>query len=240
MRKTVLLAGAAALLPTICSVPLAAKASGPANTHFAPPSSDMILTRIVWRELADGGSIMVRRSYAVRFVPEESGYRLDGHLIDATVDAPPELAPLAELERTRPDNSLFPIRLDGQGKVLSDGVAPIAETRQAAASIAQGVLAKAPMRPTDRAEALKQAKVLGTDNGVYGHVPLDLFQPQPGERHERRPVALPDGQTGAVEIAIKVADVQSGGLAGSVERTVTTELAGTRRVSREVWSIKQR
>jgi hypothetical protein len=73
--------------------------------------------------------------------------------------------------------------------------------------------------------------------GVPTAWPADLFNPASGERSERRRIALPGGQEGEVHVSVKVIGSQPEGLPRSVERTVTTVLAGTARTSREQWTL---
>lgn len=235
-RGALLLAGIAGLATGSLTTPLA-RATPADRLSFEPPAGDLVLTRTVWRYLPDGQQIRVERSYAVRFLAEVGGFRLEGRLIDAVVDAPADLAPFAELERTRPDPTLFPVRLDAEGRVRADGTAPQAETRLKAAALARATLARAALTGADRQAADQQVATLSAGPGVYGAIPADLFRPRPGERRERRRIPLPGGMEGEVEVAIRVEGIQQSGLPSRVERTVTTELAGTARVSREVWTL---
>ena len=68
--------------------------------------------------------------------------------------------------------------------------------------------------------------------------PTDLFTASNGERHQHRTVALPDGSQGEVDVLLKVAVMLPCGMPASFERVVTTQLAGTRRVSRELWTLE--
>lgn len=236
-RRIVLLAGAGALVPILAPQGMALATQQPATLHFSPPSTGLILTRTLWRVMHDGEQIMVRRRYDVRFVADGSGYRLDGTLIDATVEAPASLALLADLERKRPDSGMFPVRIDASGTILSDSTAPDTAHHGAAAAVAQSLVSKAPIAGADKREAGQQIAQITAGQGAIGNLPPDLFRPQPGERRERRTIALPGGMAGEVEVAIKVSGVQSDGLPQVVERVVTTMLAGTTRVSREVWTL---
>src|SRR5688572_7537209 len=81
------LAGAAAALPLFRTGSAAAQ---PAS-RFAPPSGPMRYTRRLERELVDGARLVVSRGFAVRFVPEADGFRVDGEQVDSAVDAPAAL-----------------------------------------------------------------------------------------------------------------------------------------------------
>lgn len=234
-RKAILLAGLAALMPGAVGTTPARAASSAAQPRFDPPS-EAVLTRTVWRYLSDGQQIVVTRRYAVRFEAAAEGYRLDGALIEATVDAPQDLAPFAELERTRADTTMFPIVLDGGGRILTDGSLPGPEARNRAADLALRTIGSAKLSQDVKTLAARQVPVL-TANSSVTPVPPDLFQPHPGQRREVRKLALPGGMEGEVEVAMKVDTAGSGRLPRQVERVVTTRLAGTTKVSREVWSF---
>jgi len=55
---------------------------------FHAPAGEQVLTRTLRRQLADGGSIVTMRRYAIRFVPAGDGYRVEGRQLDARVEAP--------------------------------------------------------------------------------------------------------------------------------------------------------
>lgn len=235
--QALLLAGVAALLPVAAASELALAAPPAPDTLFSPPANELVLTRTLWRSLHDGQQIMVRRRYDVRFVADGSGYRLDGRLIDATVEAPAALAAFAALERNRVDVSLFPVRIDAQGRILVDGTPPQPGAHAAVDGLARTALGRAQLAAEERGAAGQQLSLLTGGYGAIGNLPPDLFQPQPGERHERRRIALPGGMEGEVEVAVKVAAPRLHSVPQTVERVVTTTLEGTTRVSREVWSF---
>ncbi|MEQ1542065.1 MAG: hypothetical protein HOO94_00985 [Novosphingobium sp.] len=235
--QSLLLASVAALLPVAAASNLALAAPTLADSRFSPPSSDLVLTRTLWRSLHDGQQIMIRRRYDVRFVADGAGYRLDGHLIDATVEAPAALAAFAALERNRVDVSLFPVRIDAQGRILIDGTPPPPGAHAAVESLARTALGDAPLAKPDEQAARQQLALITGRTGAIGSLPADLFRPQPGERLERRRIALPGGMEGEVEVATKVAASAPHSVPQTVERVITTTLEGTTRVSREVWSF---
>lgn len=229
------MAGLTALIPaTVTTLPVVAAADA-GTVRFAPPER-AILTRTVWRYLSDGQQIVVTRRYAVAFAPAGEGYRLDGALIEARVDAPSDLAAFAEMERRRPDTTTFPIVLDKAGRILSDGRAPDPAAREQAASLARKTIGGAAIDDQTRSEALSQVTALSAMSAITP-VPGDLFQPRPGERRETRKLALPGGAEGEVEVAMRVDVAGEGSLPQQIERVVTTRLAGTTKVSREVWSF---
>ena len=67
--------------------------------------------------------------------------------------------------------------------------------------------------------------------------PTDLFVASNGERRQHRSVVLPGGDQGEIEVLLKVDKLLPSGMPASFERVITTRLAGTQRVSRELWSL---
>jgi hypothetical protein len=235
--KVLLLVGAAALLPTLAGQ-VSAQSPALATQPFSPPDAPQVLTRTVWRTLADGKQIVVRRRYAVRFTRQGDGFLLDGQLLDAAVEAPPMLAPLAELERRRSDNGLFPMLLDAAGRIRS-GANPEAANPAAhdnARAQSQGMLAATPLASAQRQESTAFLNQLAAQ-GMPAGWPVDLFNPASAERSEHRRIALPSGLEGEVTVSIKVVGIHSHGMPNAVERTVTTVMAGNARTSREQWTL---
>ena len=104
-------------LALLALTPLAAQAqhaAAPAICHagFEAPARPMHFTRELRRSLFDGKELVVIRHYTVTFTPTPTGFRVDGTSAGTDVAAPERLAPLAELERKRPDTSMFPLTLD--------------------------------------------------------------------------------------------------------------------------------
>lgn len=208
----------------------------PASAAFAPPTTPVILTRSVQRPLAGGGEISVTRRYEIRFSWEKDCYRVDGRLLDVRVDAPPQLSRLAELERERSDPGLFPVFLDVQGMIRPSGKGEAARNPSAALSGAQSVLADTALPTSLRREL---AGPLGSvaEAGANSVWPPFLFNPGTAQRSTSRDIALPDGSSGRVDITVRADQRAPGQLPQRVERTITTQLSQTRRISHEVWTL---
>lgn len=216
------------------AVPLHAE---PTPAPFAPSASPLVLTRSLYLSLPDGQQIVVTRRYEVRFTPEESGFRVDGRLLDAEVDAPPRLSALAELERRRPDAGLFPVLLDHAGMILEPQPAQDgAPAAQQAVAGARAVIA------ASAAPASVRREITGSLDGLVASSrrsawPTFLFNPGTAQRSTRRAVTLPGGTQGEVETVIRADPVLVGGLPQRVERRVTTRLDRTERTTTEVWTF---
>lgn len=237
IARALLLAGVAALLPASISGALADAPGQIAATRFVPPSTPLLLTRTLYRALADGKQVVVTRRYLIRFTSDGDGYRVDGELLAAEVEAPPVLAGLAELERKRTDHGLFPALLDPQGMIRHGGAGqPDPQVRLQAVARANAVIGGTTM-PADAKR--ERSGLLGQVAAAPASTawPIFLFNPGAGERVETRRLPLPDGREGQVETRIRAQGLTPGGIAQMVERIVTTRLAGTIRTSREVWTI---
>jgi hypothetical protein len=235
--EALLLAGVAALLPAFGGQ-AAAQPAETASQTFVPPEAPLVLTRTVWRTLADGKEIMVRRRYAVQFTRQAEGYQLDGRLLDAAVEAPPLLDGMAELERRRGDDGLFPVLLDASGRIRAHGSAQAESPglRESASKRAQHLLAATPLPAAQRQDNGNFLSQLAAQ-GALAAWPADLFNPASSERSEHHRFALPGGQEGEVAVLVKAKGVTRRGLPESVERTVTTTMEGTLRTSREQWTL---
>lgn len=230
-RTAILLAGAAAILPaTMLS---AATVPVPA-AQFAPPDTRLLLTRTLRSPLADGKEIVSRRTYDVVIVPDGDGFRVEGTLVEVSVEAPPQLAPIAEIERRRPDTGVFPLRLDSRG-MLVPGRRPIDRSAlREAAGVANQVLDRE--LPGGAPPGVVGGFVAALESGAgESRWPEDLFRPTAGRRVERRKVALPDGGSGEVEVEI-VASTGEQDYA-RMERKVTTALGPSTRITREEWVL---
>lgn len=235
---TRLLVAALSLLVPIMACAEAAPAQAEAvPSPFTPPEQPISLTRTVYRPLADGKQIVVTRRYEIRFAPADQGFRVDGTLRDVAVDAPKELASLAELERTRSDAGLFPVFLDRRGIIIgASGTAGDSALTERAVMGAEELLTDASLPGEVRREIATALKTIaGSAKGATW--PPFLFNPGTAEKTVSHDIALPDGSFGHVNVRIRAVQASQGQLPQQVERTITTRLAQTERVSREIWTI---
>ncbi len=239
-RQAALLAGAMAIMPVVAAAMPSVSAATSRPAQFQPPREPMVLTRTLHRALPGGAEVKTRRSYEVRFVSDGDGYRIDGELLETLVDAPPALQALAALEKRRPDDSMFPMRLDARG-LLKPAESPVTSsaTSQQAVDLA--------LRHIDRlnlpAGQAKEARTFVNQiRNRTGHTPWpdDLFNPAPGQRRQVQTIPLPNGGQGQVSIEIEAHADAPTGLLASFARTVTTELGGDSRITREIWTLSDK
>ena len=217
----VLLAGAATLV-------IAAAPAPDAVVALAPPTDrPLLLSRTLTRELPGGKAIVATRRYRIVFARTASGWRIDGTLVASEIAAPPALAALAELERTRPDDGLFPIALDAAGRIVSASGGAQGRTQVERAIVA--VRAKLPGEPLPG--------VAAGSAGALTRWPETLFLPVETRAANEQRFPLPDGSEGKITVTLASAAAEALATMGRAERTVTTEVGGTRRISRESWSL---
>ena len=238
MRASALLLAGAALLPLLGTQSAHIPAAQAALQRFSPPRSPMVLSRTVIRELSGGLQVVVQRRFRVQFVPDGDGFRVTGTPLGVSVAVPPMLARLGELERQRSDLGPFPIMVDGQGLIQSDAARGDADprARKDGQQAARGLIDTAAMPDMRKREGEQLLDQLAIDPRTSPW-PADLFVASNGERRQHRSVALAGGEQGEIDVLLKVGQLLPCGMPASFERVITTQLAGTRRVSRELWSL---
>lgn len=231
------LAGFSALAPLL-GVQVEAAASAEAPTKFSPPSAPLVLSRTVFRELPDGKQIVVKRSFRVQFVASDGGFMVTGSPIAVSVDVPPVLARMGELERRRAEPGPFPMMIDSQGAIHAPGPGgPDRQTRESARQTANGLILGTDFPDQTKQDAIQALGAMAADSRGSPW-PVDLFNAKDAERHQHRTVSLADGSQGEVSVLLRVGKWLPCGLPALFERIITTDLGGTRRVSREVWSLE--
>lgn len=227
------LAGAMAMLaplPVLAADPVASTAA-----PFVPPEGAVVLSRTVWRDLPDGKTMRVTRSYTMTIRRQGSGFVVEGSLTGVTVDAPPALAPLAELERKRPDQQLFPIFLDHDGQIIDPPAAPAAApghtaTREVGARLIGQ--AQLPAEQGARAAQVLDTVVASARTGAVW--PRDLFNPRMAGPAATRTVTQGTTQ---VTITTTVDRAMGSPLPRAYERRVVTRFDGSESVTREQWTM---
>lgn len=234
-RAGILLAGVAAALPATL---LNAQTVAPSSAiEFAPPDAELVLTRTIHRSLTGGKKLLARRRYAVRIVPEGSGYRVDGQLIDCNVEAPAALHAIAELERKRPDSGLFPLRLDAAGRIVDASALRSNEVVRHGVTLATSSVARSALSSLEKAQAETFLSAVAARGAAGAEWPRDLFRPTPGHRNEVKRLGLPGGGEGTVTVSTAARASAVSGLLEAIERVVVTDLGGDRRETREEWSL---
>lgn len=235
-RRAVLrLAGLAVAIPLMPAVPAAASGA----SRFAPPAVPMLYTRRIERELADRARLAVSRSFAVHFVPEAAGFRVDGEQVGVEVDAPAALDTLARLERERVETGVFPLELDAEGAIRGVPQATPSAQLDAAVREVSALIEQWPQTPVERDELRAFVNAIHQGAGeLVTRLPRDLFAPADFRREETRAIALPGGEAGEVRTSFTAVRDPDTGLMREARREVVTEVAGDLRHTVESWSLK--
>ncbi len=229
------LGGGGALLWAAMAAAVPAHASA---TAYSPPASELLLTRTLQRPLADGKQVVTRRSYEVRIVRDGGGYRVDGILVDCQVDVPPSLHMLAEIERNRRDDGLFPIRLDADGMIIDKMQDASAQAIETATSVGAEQIGVSPLSRADKQQAMGFLSQLQSQSGRTSW-PADTFHPRSGVRTDQRELVLPGGAGGFVTITIESGRGMALGELSSLRREVTTDIGGDKRTTLEEWTLRR-
>lgn len=232
-RRTVLGRGLAfaVALPAAWAAPARAAA-------FAPPAAPMLYTRRLERVLGDGASFIVVRSFAVRFVADGAGFRVEGRQVSVDVVAPDPLERFAQMERERVETAPFPVALDAAGRIAGHAAGQGSAQLDAAVREALDRIDRAAFAAGERAEAIRFVEALHQSAGrVLTEPPADLFAPEGVPREERHEVALPGSGTGAVRVRFSAERDPRSGLMRQATREVVTELGGDRRRTLETWRL---
>lgn len=210
-----------------------ALASEPA---FITLSDGLTLTRELRSPLTDGTEVVARRTYSIAILPDGDGWRVEGQLISAEVDAPPSLRPLAEVERTRPDSGLFPMYLDASGRLRPAHTSgTTAGPGAVRAALVSGGLAQ-----TDRRTRQAAAPLVGQVGAMplRSPVPEALFALDLADGTSSRHMTLPDQGEVTIEMCEHGADGQ--GQLRRIDRVVTTRVGQSTRRVQEQWLLRRR
>lgn len=228
-----MLAGLAGLGAVGIVVPHEAAVAVTADRTFVPPEGPVAMTRSLVRTLADGRELEATRRYLIRFVPDGEGWRVEGQLQDISINVPPPLEGLAALERGRIEPDLFPMLIDRAGQFRPGTAAPPdPQLRARALRLSESMLART-AASRDASAMLTQIIAAGAEATPW---PRDLFNPGP-EVFERRDITLPGGGPGRISLTLRSVGQVPGRLPARFERIIASEVGGTSRTSREVWTF---
>ena len=199
------------------------------------PMGKFLLVRELHRSLDDGNAIVTRRSYRINILRSGDGYVIDGELVDSVVEAPDKLAPIADLERIRPDIGLFPLRLDAAGRITGVELQPYAPTVTGTVEATNAMLQGSAMPLAQRAAIVDVVTTLA-NRGADDAWPPELFRPGNGERRDVRAVDAGAGGAGLVDVTVHAASTPSGWLR-SFERKITTRAMGQSDETLERWTM---
>ena len=202
------------------------------------PSGPQVLSRRLERSLRGDARLVIERRWRIAFSPQGRRIAITGTQIAAEVEAPEVLAPMAAIERNRPTDTMWPIVLSDEGRIVGAGEETRQEDFDAMLRKAREVIATLPIPPAERSakqEGLASLKVLGTS--LLERLPDDLFVPSGQPQHQARTVALPGGLTGEYELTYEAQSAPGSPWLARAVRQVTTRVEGTEDRSREEWTL---
>lgn len=240
-RRSVLLGGLAVSSGMFASAgfgPLGMASLLAAPSRVALPGEPMELTRMIERGLNNGASLTVMRRWRVVFEAQGRGIAITGRQIDARVDAPERLAPIARIEEQRPTDEMWPILLGSDGVIRGAGTAMRAQDLAAALAEARRMIAaKALPAEAQARHRAFFAQLQQAGGSLFEQLPPDLFFPhtEPVRRIER--IEIADGLAGEFELAYRAIPAADAPWLGTASRTVITRFGSDERLSREEWSL---
>ena len=185
----------------------------------------------IWGSSEVGSAVL---PYSRQRAPAGQGWRVEGRRLANEISGPPAAAPLMAIARADPESGRLPLRLDAQGRI-ADPPPPI--DPHTLALIHAGVLrhlAQAHMTEIQRnASQALIAHVMAQQTETPW--PPMLFRPAAGTRHEARTV--PTGMGPGTLARTEVVQVDGAGWLRSLDITLVTQVGGTTRRSRELWTM---
>lgn len=215
--------------------------TAPANAQqqLQIPSLPMRLTRRLERDLSDGKSVIVERDWLIQFSRHAGEIWVTGHQTRVAVEAPAKIAAIADVERTRSTDGMFPIRLDGGGLILATGTFEAKADVAKAVEEAEAIINGEARSKSEQSASLHYLRALQTTgSGKLEQMQRDLFFPRSEPFRAIRSLALPDGSTGEFELEIQMEAQPGTSWLGHTSRNIITRVAGISRRSSELWNMQ--
>lgn len=221
---------------------LAGYVATPATLHASQlvqiPRRPMRLLRRLERGMRGGAILAVQREWQIAFSVQGGGYAIEGTQLSAKVDAPRNLAPLAEIEKSRSTADMFPILLGSNGSITAAGRFTRKSDLAAAISIAETMIARRPISDSAKSQQmLYLSQLQSAGSSLFKQLPSDLFFPTSIPFRDVRLVSLPDGMTGEFEVVYEAKSSADHGWLKQAERRIVTRIDQSVRQSREFWSM---
>ena len=219
-----------------------------AQSQIDIPARAMRLSRRLDRSLHGGATLSVSRSWRVEFSRRMVGrapeIAISGVQIDAEVNAPEALEPLAALERSRSTDAMWPITLSDAGRIVTagSGLQLGADSGHITAAIAaaQEMIAARPI-PASQREAQDQylRDMQNAGASFLNRFPKDLFFPLEQPQQSLREIELPSGLKGQFEITYDARSAALGDWLQHAERKVVTRIGESEQRSSERWFLTE-
>lgn len=202
------------------------------------PSGPWTLSRRLSRGLRDGKTITVKRAWRIRFAEQSRGIAIAGEQVDVSVDAPPNLAPLSQIERERSTEGMFPILLGVDGTIMAAGNTTSSGSFENAITTATALLEEGGFsQDSVKQQALYMAQLQKAGSSLLDRLPGDLFYPSTDPFREVRALPLPDGGSGEFEFRWQASVQDDTALLKHAQREVITRIGESERRSSEEWTL---
>jgi len=206
--------------------------------NVALPEGGCALTRRLSRGLRDGNAIVVTRTWRLTFAQQARGVAIAGEQMAVSVEAPPRLAPLAQIEEARSTEGIFPILLAPDGTIMAAGQSTSPSSFDAAIETAQSLLGASGYDDGNVAQqGIYMAQLQEAGSSLLDEMPGDLFYPSTTPLRDVRQLALPDGTFGEFELTWEASVDVSTRLLETARREVITRIGSSERRSSEEWSL---
>lgn len=210
-----------------------------AASSVASPTTPMLLTRQLSRGLRDGKAVTVTRQWRVAFSQQSRGVTVTGEQTAVSVEAPPALAALAQIEEKRSTAGMFPILLSPDGVIMAAGEITSKASIEAALEVAESVMMARGLAEASASEQQQvMAQLQAAGSSFLDQLPGDLFFPSVIPLREVRRVPLSDGLVGEFEVSWEASAQASTGLLESARREVITRIGESERRSSEDWLLE--
>ena len=190
------------------------------------------MVRELTRQLGNGAHVRVTREWDVRFIPDGGAYRVAGEQANVTVEVPPGLEALAEVEQARKETGPLGHRLNTAGMIIGGQSQSASEAFAVALEMARGIVAERRMPGASALSQLQQSL-----DGAIAPLPVDLFAPARSHWTENRVMSLPDGGTGQIAIAYSATRHANSGVMATTRRELTSKVGESSRATLERWTL---
>jgi len=179
------------------------------------------------------------RSWKVWFERNGAGAQVFGQQESVVVRAPNVVAPLAEVERTRPTDTLYPVTLNSAGLIVVHGPSiRDVDARKALAHATKLVAARD--RPAEiKLLERRDLEQIAQQFSAFGEsLPADLFFPSGRSLKQTRSLALPNGKRGSYTSTYQTSATRGRRWLKEARRAIVTNINGIERAASEAWSLE--
>lgn len=203
----------------------------------AIPEGPVRLARRIERDLVGGGRLVVAREWEVTFTRGGRGIALAGLQLSARVEAPDDLAPVAQVEESRSTAGMWPILLAPEGTIFAAGDGHGGSDPTALAVLLERAIADLPPEQAERQRAVF-AELEAVGRALLEHLPDDLFYPRGEPVRRSGDMTFPGDLTGSFELVYLALPAAGCAWLGEAMREIVTRVGEDERRARESWRME--